>query len=727
MITLHRLSSELGTRWRSLRLSAEEFSARVVTYRAARRILRLSRLLSDEIRVTLFSPSIDDSVLQEALVAGLFLFQLPEQIRSSAGVGLFIDPSQKDERVAFLCQIAREAPDIIVTQSNRICEHVFDLLGSGPKLLGEKIDWHVDFKTGHRWNPKTYYRHIRRALHPGGHDIKVPWELSRCQHFTRLGQAYWMTGDEKYAQEFVAQIEDWIESNPWPFGVNWACTMDVAIRVVNWLWGLAFFSDSVSVTDEFLVELARSLLVHGRHIMGNLEGSRENRHTNNHYLSNIVGLVYLGICCRFFKEAERWLRFATEELWNEVFKQVYPDGVDFEASISYHRLVTELFLSPIILCQLNDIPVPNEVMEWLEKMIEFVMYYTKPDGRVPLIGDADNGRLQRLKVWAEPEREWIDHRYLLAIGAVLFQRDDFAQAAGEQWEEAFWLLGERAIAYKEQFHRDNQPLLFLKSQCFPDGGLYIMRHDDLYMIIDAGDNGQKGHGGHAHNDTLSFELCAGGRTFISDSGTYVYTTDYRERNRFRSTAYHNTVMVDGQEISRFEERVLFQMIDNVQPHVHTWETTDTYDLFDAEHDGYTRLADPIVHRRQVYFDKVTSLWLVRDLLLGTGQHQFDWFWHFSPAPVGLERNNAFTSWSEGSNLTVVLVDPPDIESRLEQGWVSYSYGQRQTAPVLHYMLIAEAPVELVTAFVVLEQGRKLSRFQIDASLSQFKSLTDESK
>ena len=107
--------------------------------------------------------------------------------------------------------------------------------------MGEEIDWHIDFKSGHRWNTSTYFKRIQPAAYPGGFDIKVPWELSRCQHFSRLGQAYWLTGDEKYAQEWVAQVSGWIETNPWPYGVNWASTMDVSIRIINWLWGLAFF------------------------------------------------------------------------------------------------------------------------------------------------------------------------------------------------------------------------------------------------------------------------------------------------------------------------------------------------------------------------------------------------------------------------------------------------------------------------------------------------------
>ena len=147
---------------------------------------------------------------------------------------------------------------------------------------------------------------------------------------------------------------------------------------------------------------------------------------SNHYLSDIVGLVYLGLVFSEFKEAKKWREFGIKELVKEMKKQVYPDGVDYEGSVSYHRLVTELFLSATLLCLKNGITFPGWYMERLEKMIEFVMYYTKPNGSSPQIGDNDDGRLHILSNYGS----WnsLDHRYLLAIGAVLFDRSDFASS-----------------------------------------------------------------------------------------------------------------------------------------------------------------------------------------------------------------------------------------------------------------------------------------------------------
>jgi len=138
--------------------------------------------------------------------------------------------------------------------------------------------------------------------------------------------------------------------------------------------------------------------------------------------------------------------------------RVYPDGVDFEGSISYHRLVTELFLSATLLCLKNGIDFPRWYMNHIEKMIEFVMYYTKPDGTVPQIGDNDDGRLHILSNYGNWNR--LDHRYLLSVGAVLFKRQDFKDAASKFHEEAFWLLGEEGLNSFDN-HKITQHFFFL--------------------------------------------------------------------------------------------------------------------------------------------------------------------------------------------------------------------------------------------------------------------------
>lgn len=365
----------------------------------------------------------------------------------------FFDINDKEKIVD---TIKKEYPISVIetiTDAEEVCDHVFDLLGSGKTKLSGKIDFHFDFKSGFRWNPKGYYLGTdKHVTLDNDSDVKVPWEMSRFQHFVTLGKAYWYNKEnkvqngefkidaEKYALEFVSQIESWTSQNPVELGVNWACTMDVAIRAVNWIWGCYFFYDSPALTEEFKIKLFKSLFLHGRHITNNLESVMPR---SNHYLSDIAGLIYLGILFQKTKEGMKWLEKGLNALKEEMHVQVYPGGVDFEGSISYHRLVTELFLSTTLLCLKNGITFPEWYMSRLEKMIEFVMYYTKPDGTAPQVGDNDDGRLHILSNYGNWDR--LDHRYLLSIGATLFKRQDFKVAAGEFHEEAFWLLGEDGL------------------------------------------------------------------------------------------------------------------------------------------------------------------------------------------------------------------------------------------------------------------------------------------
>src|SRR5439155_235146 len=188
----------------------------------------------------------------------------------------------------------------------------------------------------------------------------------------------------------------------------------------------------------------------------------------------------------------------------ELDHQVRPDGCAHEASTAYHRLVTELFLCAVQAADvLAPARIPDSFRERLDRMLAFVRGCTRPDGLAPQIGDADDGRFLPLGDYGADPR---DHRHLLAQAGVKYER-----ATG--------------------------------SAAYPDGGYYVLRAGGLYAIVRCGDTGRRGRGGHGHNDQLSFELAAGSEPLVVDPGTYLYTADPLERNRFRSTAFHSTLRV----------------------------------------------------------------------------------------------------------------------------------------------------------------------------------------
>jgi len=577
----------------------------------------------------------------------------------------------------------------VIKAADLVVEHVFELLGSGPTKLADKINWHQDFVSGKVW-PQMPARRIEIFNSNGGFDIKIPWELSRFQHLATLGKAYRITGDEKYAREFTSQIRDWLRENQVGVGVNWAGTMDVAIRAVNWIWAYWFFKDSKFIEDDFWLDLLHSLYNHGRFIRANLEWAPVR---NNHYLADLTGLVYLGIFFKNTKAGGQWLKFAVKQLEKEIHGQVFADGVDYEGSLPYQGLVLEMFLSATILLAENGLKFSKRFMARLEKMLEFAAAYTKPDGTIPLYGDADDGRLQILS--EETKENFNDHRYLLSIGAVMFERADFKAAAGKFWEEAWWLLGE---AGKKKFDSLPEVKKPNDSIAFSEGGFYFMKHQDLYLSVDYGPVGLRGGGGHGHNDALSIEVFAGDKSFITDSGTYVYTADPAARNEFRSTNAHNVVIVDGQEMAEMGEGGrLWSIADQAKAKCLKWETSDNYDLFIGEHYGYRRLKEPVTLRRAIYFSKAEVYWLIKDELFGEGSHQAELMFHFRPMDISLDSKSLIVKTIvAGRNLALIPLEVNNTRAEVVDSWFSPSYGIRHKAKAIKYSRAGRMPITFTT-------------------------------
>ena len=240
-----------------------------------------------------------------------------------------------------------------------------------------------------------------------------------------------------------------------------------------------------------------------------------------------------------------------------------------------------------------------------------------------------------------------------------------------------------------------------------------MRHGDLYMIIDCVPADPKAPSGHKHNSRLSFELFAYDKSFIIDPGAYIYTADKEMRNLFRSTMYHNTVVVDGEEQNRFDENELFAMGLDAAVKVNKWLVTEEHDFLDAEHNGYARLKNPVVHRRQIYFNKEKGYWMIKDMLTGEGgyKHKFDLYFHFAPMEIR-EKNDLVieTCNKKGANIAIVPLETEGIKMGIEKDWVSYNYGKKVEAPIVKYSKTTGLPAEFVT---VIAAGQIPSATEIE--------------
>ncbi|HXG66968.1 MAG TPA: heparinase II/III family protein, partial [Blastocatellia bacterium] len=280
--------------------------------------------------------------------------------RIRAGEGPRLTPGLADlaRTVAAIKRLFPDSVDGACREGEAILNHNIIIFGRAYDL-GPEIAWHADPTTGARW-PLEHYTRIR--LKPAeGANVRAVWELNRLHHFTTLGRAYLLTGDERFSEEFLSQLHHWNRENPPRFGVNWTVAMEAAIRAVNIITALEMFRASPLLTDDAIASILKILLAHGRFIRANLEFSH--RSLSNHYLSDLIGLSVIGHALPELCESQAWAEFGTSGLLTEMFTQVLWDGVNYENSTAYHRLVVEIFLTFFTANRTRGIQWPMDRLE----------------------------------------------------------------------------------------------------------------------------------------------------------------------------------------------------------------------------------------------------------------------------------------------------------------------------------------------------------------------------
>jgi hypothetical protein len=602
-------------------------------------------------------------------------------------------PSLYADSSPVVATLDRRCPDRArrtVAAADRILRHQFNLLGSGwftPVDPAREtrdgfvpIDWALDPIAGARF--PTGFRHTdwKPDMRPGRADIKLPWELGRCQHWVTLGQAFLLSRDERYAAEIVREHADFLESNPVGVGVQYVCTMDVAIRAVNWAIAFDLIRTSASFDAAAMLRAYRSLFEVGAFVGQNLENTYEV--TSNHFLSNVVGVCALGVVFRELPAGARWIEQGRAWLEQEMRVQVLPDGADFESSVPYHRLVTELFLAGARLAQLTGTPLSDLYLQSLRRMVEFLAAVTRPDGLLPQVGDADDGRLHVFTDYGDWNPQ--DGRHVLAPAACMLGAPEWLALAGDggAWEAAWW-----------GFDGDDCAAAVPKPQpgsarLFPDAGIAVSRSGDRYLLVTNGRVGTNGFGNHKHNDLLSFEFHANGQPLIVDAGSYVYTSDPESRNRFRSTSFHNTLCVDGVEQNDLKPEYLFRLFETSTVEHVRFDDTSEHTEYIGRHTAYTRLPSPVVHERTLRFVKHPGTLLIMDRLDGAGRHALAWHFHFAPGvavevegPGGWALSTTRGRW--------YLRAPVDLDAAVSQSWYSPSYGVRVPCTALDLRVTAD--------------------------------------
>ncbi|MGA2132402.1 MAG: alginate lyase family protein [Bryobacteraceae bacterium] len=499
-------------------------------------------------------------------------------------------------------------PAAAPAQVDKLCRHRFDLLGYQDLDFGSPINWHLDPVHGKRAPKIPWYRIPFLDFDRIG-DHKVIWELNRHQHLVTLAQA-------GLRDEILAQWTYWQSENPYPIGINWASTLEVAFRALSWLWVR-------SIIGDFHPHLLTALHQHGWHIERYLSTYFS---PNTHLLGEGVALFALGVMCPQIAQAARWQKRGWEIVLRQAEAQVRPDGFHFEQSTYYHIYALDFFQFGRLLAVRNGVPIPPAFDRTIAKMKDALAAISQA-GPPPNFGDDDGGSL--IMPPARP----------LAPSPA-------------------------------------------RSVSLTNAGLYIMAAPNAQLFIDAGPQGALS-AGHSHADALSIQLVRHGRRVLIDPGTFCYVCP--ERDRFRGTAAHNTLRVDGRDQS--DPRGPFGWAKLSETVVDLWHTSETFDLFAGHHNGYT----PFIHHRWVFGLK-SKFWLVRDLVTGPGKGapraRLDINWHFL----------------DERDLTILPPAGHTWNRSIERWDWSPVYGRKESAFVLRFSKETVLPAEFAVLLVADSSG-----------------------
>ena len=523
-----------------------------------------------------------------------------------------------------------EGRTVLVRTADQICKGRFTLLSYENLVLGFPPPWHVDFVSGKGWelSPSDQIAIVRHD----GSDVKAVWELSRLQFLPVLGKAYRLTSEERYREGAKRLTADWLECNPVGRGVNWTCPMEAALRAMSILFLLNLLWPLRPEESSWLERVTLALWQHLLYIESYLEFSYISR--SNHYLSDSVGLYCLSAFLEG-KEAETRRELYRSRVEQEIFHQVYEDGGDYEASLGYHVLVTQLFTTAMLLMRAEGVSPSYAFTSRLQRMYELMATASDQRGRLPHVGDCDDGRVELLMDDLEQmpmppqSRHSLTIRGLLGIGRALFNQPWAARHADALW-----------YGLSEPVETTSTAPRPAGVTVFPQSGIAVARRGDVEALLFAMPNGIHGKGSHTHNDKLSVVLRVEGKELFCESGTGCYTRDVALRNEFRSTKAHNTVVVKGQEQNTIPmgKGGVFSCGNEARVSPLVGETNNASWRLRTSHFGYQRMG--VTHSRTLLLQDDSHL-TIEDEFTGAGECSIEAHYHLDPSwkVVGVEGSN----------------------------------------------------------------------------------------
>ncbi len=590
--------------------------------------------------------------------------------------------------------------------ADRVLAGRFDVFALRDADLGFPPQWNRDPKTG-RLAPLVFGKTLDYRNERLVGDIKYLWEPNRHAELVTLAQAWRLSGEAKYLDGCRRLLESWFEQCPYPLGPNWTSSLEHGVRLANWAvaW---FLLGEENLEAGFRRRWLDAVYRHCHFIAGHFS-----RHSsaNNHLLGELMGLFIGATVWPLWPESARWGARAARGFEAEALRQTAEDGVNREQAIWYQHEVADMMLLVGCFGRANGTEFSPAYWQRLERMLEFIAALMDAGGHVPMIGDADDARLVRF----DPRPEADVFRSLLATGAVQFGRGDFKAKADGFDDKSRWLLGDAAAARFGAL-----PLVRRAPRReFPLGGYWILGRDfdtahEVRIVADAGPLGYLSIAAHGHADALAFTLSVAGREILVDPGTFAYHTRRRWRDHFKGTAAHNTVCVDG--LDQSDSGGNFLWTRHARARCERFALKDARETWTGSHDGYRRLADPLLHRRTLDFDRAAGVLRVTDRLECAGRHRVEVLFHAAEM-CSVEDDGAEVRVCNGPAKVSLRNTAPGWVPRLvrggeapPQGWVSRRFDGKEPATAIVWAGEIEGTTECVTEIAIVIGGAAADTF-----------------
>jgi len=562
-----------------------------------------------------------------------------------------------------------------------ILAHRFPLLGYSIDT-GRDVRWRRDPVHNIESEP-SYFRLLPYLDASRVGDHKIVWELNRHQHLVTLAQAWTFTGRAEFREELARLLDSWFEQNPYGRGINWASALEVAFRALSWMW-IDHLAGGALPAD-LRTQLRRGLYQSACYLERNLSLYFS---PNTHLLGEALALAAVGDYFAALPRGRRWAALGRRVMEQQLRAQIRADGSHFEQSTYYHVYALDMFLFYATLSG-GALAEPSgalaELSNALRKLAEYLWALLGPTGEIPYLGDDDGGRL--FHPWGNRRAFG---RGTLALAAVLLDEPAWPCDPNALADMAVWWLGPRVLERARPGWR-----AFQGARLFANARVAVVAQDGEHSVVDTRAFGWA-RAGHAHAHALAIVHRSGAREILIDPGTYTYVGEPRWRDRFRGTAAHNTVRVDG--LDQATPAGPFAWRDLPETGVLAWNAEAPYLKAFCRYRGVTHTRR-ITHTRTIRWIAPGRILIVDDLEGPPGVHLVEQFWHLGDAAA-----------------RDLLHFPPSAEvSLVPDSWTSPVFGAKLPATVLRVHRTGSFPLRLAAWLdtTALTQGISLTETEIE--------------